>query len=213
MAQAGKATGPEHSGQPGCRSCTGATGLPWTDPIGNPVFVFSECVRFQDRGTKEMKAKKVLRDQSGTVLVIALMMMVVFTLIVISASSTAVIESRLSGNKRTSTAAFYAADSGLHVAAANINNFNLEEKYVDNKYNIFTDPVNPNPTKAKVEIEHDTSQDGAPRGIGMSAINFEFEHFVIASTGQDPMDSGLSKSTCTVEEKVIRLIPTQQGGY
>jgi hypothetical protein len=160
-----------------------------------------------------MKAEKVLRDQSGTVLVIALMMMVIFTLVVISASSTAIIESRLSGNKRTSTAAFYAADSGLHVAAANINNFNLPDKYVDNKYNIFTDPVNPNPTKANVVVEHDPAQHGAPRGTGTSAINFEFEHFVIASTGQDPGESGLPKSTCTVEEKVIRLIPTQQGGY
>jgi Tfp pilus assembly protein PilX len=160
-----------------------------------------------------MKSKKVLKDQSGTVLVIALMMMVILTLIVISATSTAIIESRLSGNKRTSTVAFYAADSGIQVATANTTNFNLSEKYVDNKYNIFTDPENPNPTNAKVVIEHDASQDGPPRGTGMSAINFEFEHYVIGSTGQDQTESGLPKSTCTVEEKVIRLLPTQQGGY
>jgi Tfp pilus assembly protein PilX len=160
-----------------------------------------------------MKAEGILKDQSGTVLVIALMMMVIFTLIVISASSTAIIESRLSGNKRTSTSAFYAADSGIQVATANIKNFDMPDKYVDNKYNIFTDSANPNPTNAKVVIEHDTTQDGAPRGTGMSAINFEFEHFMIASTGQDQAEFGISKSTCTVEEKVVRLVPTQQGGY
>jgi Tfp pilus assembly protein PilX len=168
---------------------------------------------FHGQGEKDMKVEKILRDQSGTVLVIALMMMVIFTLIVISASSTAIIESRLSGNKRMSTAAFYAADSGLHVAAANIENFAMEDKYVNNKYNIFTDPANPNPTNAKVVIEHDAIQAGAPRGTGMSAVNFEFEHFVIASTGQDSTEPGLSKSTCTVEEKVVRLGPTLQGGY
>jgi Tfp pilus assembly protein PilX len=160
-----------------------------------------------------MKSKKVLRDQSGTVLVIALMMMVILTLIVISATSTAIMETKLSGNKRTSTVAFYAADSGVQVANANITNFNLSEKYVDNKYNIFTDPSNPNPTNAKVIIEHDASQDGPPRGIGMSAINFEFEHYVVASTGQDQTEMGLPKSSCTVQEKVVRLLPTQQGGY
>ena len=167
---------------------------------------------FHGQGEKDMRVEKILRDQSGTVLVIALMMMVIFTLIVISASSTAIIESRLSGNKRMSTAAFYAADSGLHVAAANIDNFRPDE-YVNNKYNIFTDPANPNPTHAKVVIEHNATQQGAPRGTGMSAINFEFEHFVIASTGQDSTEPGLSKPTCTVEEKVVRLVPTLQGGY
>jgi len=167
---------------------------------------------FHGQGEKDMKVEKILRDQSGTVLVIALMMMVIFTLIVISASSTAIIESRLSGNKRMSTAAFYAADSGLHVAAANIDNF-MPDEYVNNKYNIFTDPANPNPTNAKVVIEHNATQQGAPRGTGMSAINFEFKHFVIASTGQDSTEPGLSKPTCTVEEKVVRLVPTLQGGY
>jgi len=126
-----------------------------------------------------MKPEKILEINQRTVLVIALMMMVVFTLIVISASSTAIIESRLSGTTRTSTAAFYAADSGIQVAAANIDNFRPDE-YVNNKYNIsYPTPANPNPTNAKVVIEHTSNSAGCAEGDrGMSAINFEFEPIV-----------------------------------
>jgi len=147
------------------------------------------------------------------ILVLALMMTIVLTLIVITATETAVFETKLSGHKRAATTAFFAAESGVQAASANIANFNVTEKYVGNKYDPFTDPNNLNPTNTKVVIELETSQNGPPRGTGMSAINFEFEHFMIASTGQDQAESGLPKSTCTVEEKVIRLIPTQQGGY
>jgi Tfp pilus assembly protein PilX len=157
--------------------------------------------------------KHTLRDQSGTVFVIPLMMMVVLTLIVFSATSTAILETKLSANKRTSTVAFYAADSGVQAAMGNITNFNSPEKYADNKYDPFTDPENTNPTKAKVVIEHDANRDGPPRGTGMSAINFGFEHYVIGATGTDQIETGFPKSTCTVEEKVVRLVPTLQGGY
>jgi len=160
-----------------------------------------------------MKPRRMVRDQSGTVLVLALMMTIVLTLVVITATETAVFEAKLSGNKRAATTAFFAAESGIQAASANIANFNLTEKYVNNKYDPFTDPNNLNPTKAKVVIVHDTNQDGPPRGTGMSAINFEFEHYVISGTGRDETESGSPASTCTIEEKVIRLLPTMQGGY
>ena len=160
-----------------------------------------------------MKSRKMLKDQSGMVLVLALMMTIVLTLIVITATETSIFESKLSGNKRAATTAFFAAESGIQTATANITNFNFTDKYVNNKYDPFTDPDNLNPTKAKVIIEHDTTQSGPPRGTGMSAINFEFEHFVISGTGKDETESGAPASTCTVEEKVIRILPTMQGGY
>jgi Tfp pilus assembly protein PilX len=157
--------------------------------------------------------KHILKNQAGTVLVIALLMMIVLTLIGLSAISTSTFELILSGNKRGSTDAFYSADSGIQTVIANIENFNLTGKYVDSKYDPFTDPKNPNPTNAKVVITHLADQKGAPRGLGVSATNFEFEYYIIRSTGQDQLGSNPPKSTCTIEQKVVRLVPTLQGGY
>jgi hypothetical protein len=94
-----------------------------------------------------------------------------------------------------------------------VENFSLPGKYVDEKYDPFTDPNNPNPTKSKVTITHDITQAGSPRGSQMSAIAFGFEHFWIESKGSDQLDLNLVKSSCTVEEKIVRLVPTLQGGY
>jgi hypothetical protein len=154
-----------------------------------------------------------VKDQSGFALVLALIMIVILTLIGLASTYTSIFEMKLSGNKRGTTDAFYAADSGIQVVVANVENFSLPGKYVDNKYNPFTDPKNPNPTKAKVLIQFDTTQEGSPRGSGFSAISFEFKHFVIDSKGEDQIDAGLVKSASEIEEKVVRIVPTLQGGY
>ena len=154
-----------------------------------------------------------LRNQSGVALVLALIMIVILTLIGLASTYTSTFEMKLSGNKRGTTDAFYAADSGVEVVVANVDNFSLPGKYVDNKYDPFTDPNNPNPTKAKVLIQYDTTQEGSPRGSGFSAISFEFKHFLIDSKGQDQMDVSLVKSASEIEQKVVRLVPTLQGGY
>jgi len=154
-----------------------------------------------------------LKDQSGVALVLALVMIVILTLIGLASTYTSTFEMKLSGNKRGTTDAFYAADSGVQIVVANVDNFSLPGKYVDNKYNPFTDPKNPNPTKANVLIQYDTTQEGSPRGSGFSAISFEFRHFVIDSKGQDQLDLSLVKSAAEIEQKVVRLVPTLQGGY
>ena len=73
--------------------------------------------------------------------------------------------------------------------------------------------LNPNPTKAAVVITHIPDQHGSPRGSGFSATHFEFVYYVIDSTGQDQIEFSPVKSACTVEQKVVRLVPTLQGGY
>jgi len=153
-----------------------------------------------------------LRDQSGAALVIALLMLIMLTLVGLASIFTSTFEIKLSGNKRGSTDAFYASDSGVQVTMANIRNFDLPGKYHDNQYDPFTDPVNPNPTKAQVVITHVEDQRGSPRGCGDSAVHFGFEHFVIRSTGQDQTDVGPARSSITVDQKVVRLVPTLQGG-
>ena len=159
------------------------------------------------------KTTNILTNEHGAALVIALMMMIMLTLVGLASIFTSTFEVKLSGNKRASTNAFYAADSGVQVIMANIDNFNLPGKYVDNKYDPFTDPVNPNPTKAAVVITHVPDQHGSPRGSGFSATHFEFIYYVIDSTGQDQIEFSPVKSACTVEQKVVRLVPTLQGGY
>jgi len=161
-------------------------------------------------------SKKIVnpvKDQSGVALVLALVMIVILTLIGLASTYTSNFELKLSGNKRGTTDAFYAADSGVQVIVANVDNFSLPGKYVDNKYDPFTDPGNPNPTHAEVIIQFDTTQEGSPRGSGFSAISFEFKHFVIDSKGQDQLDLSLVKSAAEIEQKVVRLVPTLQGGY
>jgi len=156
------------------------------------------------------RARSVFTNQSGAALVIALVMMIVLTLIGLASIFSSTFEIKISGNKRCSTDSFYAADSGVQVVEARVENFNIN-LYNAGTYNPFTDPNNINPTNAQVTITHDTTQEGAPRGHGFSATNFEFEHFLIASTGQTCANP--IPSTTTIQEKLVRLIPTQQGGY
>ena len=64
-----------------------------------------------------MSAKNRLEDQSGTALVVALVMIVVLTFIGLTSMFTATFETSLSGNKRLSTDAFYAAETRTNSAA------------------------------------------------------------------------------------------------
>ena len=165
------------------------------------------------------RRKDILRNQEGMALVIALLIMIVMTLLGLASVFTASFELRLAGNKRGSTDAFYAADSGAETAMANVRNFNLSGKYIDNKYNPFTvtdtnnPDYNPNPTKAQVVILHCENEQGPPRGLGMSAVQIDFAHYLIQSTGSDQSDLSPFKATCEINEKVVRIVPTLQGGY
>jgi type IV pilus assembly protein PilX len=154
------------------------------------------------------------KDESGVALVIALVLMVVLTLIGLASTLSSTYEVKLSGNKRGSTDAFYAADSGVQVTVANIKNFDLPGQYVDEKYDPFHDNnnPNPNPTNAAVSIQHYSNQAGAPRGFGMSATQVNYEHYMIESSGEDQIELNPIRSKCTIEEKVVRMVPTLQGG-
>jgi hypothetical protein len=157
----------------------------------------------------------ILKNETGAALVIALVMMIVLTLIGLASIFSSTFEMKLSGNKRGATDAFYSADSGIQVIKARTQNFNLDSFDPGTlQYDPFTDAGNPNPTNAQAVITYDTTQEGAPRGHGFSAMHFEFQHFLIASTGTDQIDVvNPVPSTCTIQEKVVRLIPTLQGGY
>jgi len=158
----------------------------------------------------DTKENSILSNQSGVALVIALIMMVVLTVIALASTFTSIFEIKLSGNKRGSTDAFYAADSGVQIVLANVTNF----AYSGNSTSV---ALNPNPTGAVVKINRELKTDGtprddAPRGIGMSATAFEFGHHLVESTARDQIEIGPMRSTCTIREKVVQLLPTLQGG-
>jgi Tfp pilus assembly protein PilX len=152
----------------------------------------------------------LLIDQNGAALVIALIMIVVLTLVGLASTFTSTFEIKLSGNKRASTDAFYSAESGVEIVESNV-------AYFSYTGNGSTPTLNPNPTGAVISLTRELNPDmtprqDAPRGLGISATTFEFNHHLVQSTGQDQWDSSLVRSQSVIESKVVRLLPTLQGG-
>jgi len=153
-----------------------------------------------------------LRDESGAALVVALIMIIVLTLIGLAASLTSIFEIRLSGNKRGSTDAFYAADTGVQVVTSNISNFNMPGESGNfgggNQYRYSQNAGNPNPTKADITIEFIPGRSGAPRGSKFSATgSYDFMYYQVQSTGTDQLELISPRATCTIEQQMVRVIP------
>ena len=154
-----------------------------------------------------------IKDQRGSAFVVALLMIIVLSLIGLASVSGSIFEIKLSGNKRGVTDAFYAADSGAQVAASNVASFDLRKYDVANQYKYSEDASNTNPTKADIVIVHDTMRSGAPRGFGMGATgSMGFMYFLIESTGRDQVGFNSIQSNSTIEQEVMRIVPTMQGG-
>ncbi len=169
------------------------------------------------------ESKLILGNQSGVALVVALLMIVILSLLGIASSSNSTFEIKLSGNKRGTTDAFYAADGGSKSVLPNIANFNTSSGYITNLGTLPTElqsesidmrmmaptldvPVSFT-TPPQVTIYH-TTVTRVPRGLGMSAIAFLYNYYIIDAIGQDQMDLSLIRSNCEIREKVVRLIPT-----
>jgi len=70
-----------------------------------------------DQKLKHMHRKKLLNDEEGSVLIVALIMLVLLTLIGVSATTTSEIETKISGNDRVQKRNLYAAEgAALHGA-------------------------------------------------------------------------------------------------
>jgi hypothetical protein len=179
----------------------------------------------------DKKHRTILKDQSGVALVIAMLMITILTLIGLASTYTSTLEIKLSGNKRGSTDAFYAADGGIQSVLPDIGNFNVPINFVSVDRNslpadLQNEPIdkkNPKPSLTlpsgvrfveppRVTIYH-TAQTNAPRESGFSAMNFEYDHYLIDSIGRDQTDVGLARSNCQIREKIATVVPTLQGGY
>jgi Tfp pilus assembly protein PilX len=151
------------------------------------------------------KTNTILRKQSGTALVIALIMMVVITLIALASSYTSIFEIGISGNKRGKTNAFFGADGCINEVASSPGTFDLGN---------FTTVLVPNTTS---RYDHPTSscgsgtvtaflnQSGAPRGGGWGT-GTNYQYFEIDCTGHDTAGSA---ATSQMQEDVMRLVPIE----
>ena len=159
------------------------------------------------------KADSILKNQSGMALVVALIMIIVLTLIALASSFTSIFEIKLSGTKRASTDAFYAADAGISQIITTTANFNLNSYDANTQtYTPFSDSANatPNPTNVVATITYVSTQSGPPRGAGFSAGgNLGYAYYQIQSVGKDQQSSLSPASTATIQEEVVRLLPAQ----
>ena len=171
-----------------------------------------------------------LRNQSGTALVIALVIMVVLTLIAVASTYTSLFEIKISGTRRAMTDCFYTAESGLQGAQGSIGNFDspgyvliantlsipedLRKDAIDSRMTApsLSLPAGVNFIRAPQVIIYHTTLTGSPRGTHLSAAgNYEFSYFIVDAVGCDQLDS-LMRVNCEQRQKLVRLLPTMQGG-
>ena len=171
-------------------------------------------------------------------MLIALVMMIVLTLIGLASTYTSTFEMKTSGNKRGATNAFYVADAAAQAAVSHLPNFDdpnfttvaaatlpadIKPDYKakdgsdrDGKKN--SAPSLPLPSGVSLSNApsmtiYQTPWTNAPRGLGFSATgSVEYRHFVINSAGTDQVDASGIRGSSHVREKVVRLVPTSQGG-
>jgi Tfp pilus assembly protein PilX len=166
-----------------------------------------------------IKLDHILKNQSGAALVIALIMMIVLTLIGLASTFTSTFEIRLSGNKRGSTDAFYAADGGIQATLANSANFTLS-----------TYTLIPTSSGLPVDLRNEGIDKRLPTQLVLLAgVNFDdpprvtiyhlptwggegtqghiSNSYIIDSIGRDQIGSGVSRSTSELREKWLRRTP------
>ena len=152
----------------------------------------------------DSKTNTILRKQSGTALVVALIMMVVITLIALASSYTSIFEIGISGNKRGKTNAFFVADGCINEIASspasfNLSNFTVLVPNTSSRYD------HPNPSCGSGSVTAFLNQSGAPRGGGWG-LGTTYSYFAINCTGNDTVGSA---ATSRMQEDVMRLLPSE----
>jgi len=149
------------------------------------------------------KTNTILKKQSGTALVVALIMMVVITLIALASSYTSIFEIGISGNKRGKTNAFFDADGCINELASSATTFDTANFPLkpDSTYRYDT----PTTTCGSGWIEYFPDQTGAPRGGGWG-LGSAYSYFRIDCTGHDTAGSAAKSEMI---ENVMRLMPVE----
>jgi len=108
-------------------------------------------------------------------------------------------------------------DPVMHPEKTELGSENIDSRYPPDPQNppstMFSYPGGVSYQESPVVTIYHTTTTNPPKGLGFSALNFEFQNYIIDSIGRDQLDVGANKSTCQIREKVVRLVPTMQGGY
>ena len=167
------------------------------------------------------KFKFILRDQSGTALIIALIMVIVLSLIGLASMFTSTFEVTLSGNKRGSTNAFYTTESGIEAVRVFTGNFNstnstnfqpagtlpsyFQNESIDTKFSSPTIGITFGDAPT-VAIYH-TTDTRCEAGTSATLETFECERFIVDSIGRDQADISISRSRSHIVEKLVNHLP------
>jgi Tfp pilus assembly protein PilX len=153
------------------------------------------------------KTNTILKKQSGTALVVALIMMVVITLIALASSYTSIFEIGISGNKRGKTNAFFVADGCINELASSAANFDSADNTKFQPLVLNTTSVYNNPPTAcgSGSITAFLNQSGAPRGGGWGQGS-SYSYFLVDCTGPDTAGSA---AIAKMREDVMRLLPVE----
>jgi hypothetical protein len=68
-----------------------------------------------------MKAESLLKNEDGSIIILAMIMLVLLTLLGVAATTTSTIEVRVADNEKSHKIAFYAADAGIEAGRAVLN--------------------------------------------------------------------------------------------
>jgi hypothetical protein len=166
-----------------------------------------------------------LKDQSGVALVIALIMIVVLTLIGLSSTFTSVFETKLSGTKRESMSAYYAADAAAQAVFNNGGNFAPSDIPITDPTAqlppiLVGEPINRMRPTPVIQLPSGTAFADPPqvtiyhlRREGGEGL-YPWNPYIIGAVGRDQIISiGLMKSQCTVMQKwILRSVSEEEGG-
>jgi hypothetical protein len=175
----------------------------------------------------ETKSIIKLKEQSGAALVIALMMMVVLTLIGLASTFASIFEAKLSGIKRESTAAYYAADAAAQAVFNNDGNFQPQptDVPITNPQgqlppDLLGDPIDRMQPAPVIQLPSGTGFSDPPqvtiyhlRREGGEGLQYAWDGYIIGAVGKDQSTpAGGRKSECTVRQKwLLRNVTDEEG--
>jgi len=176
-----------------------------------------------------IKNNSFLKDQSGVALVIALIMMIVLTLIGLASTFTSTFEMMLSGQKRGSTDAFYAADGGVQATLPTLpNRANFPRDIAVSNYTLIPTSSGLPPDLLNEPLDRQLLAPvlSLPSGVNFSAppqvtiyhlsittggegLGYIADSYIINSVGRDQIGTGTSRSTVNLREKWVMRRPAE----
>ena len=117
----------------------------------------------------------IFKNQRGVALILALIMLIVLTLIGLNSIGTSIFETKISGNERFSSSAFYAAEGGLEVGINQIPDLTA-----------YSGNIGPDVTYRSGSITDSSAQPSKNLGLALRPgyeSTWEFKRYQVRATG------------------------------